>query len=69
MKCVLPVVPGGGAAARLQPLILARAKPVVALGGKDRLIDRPVSNRIKSGIARIDALTQCNRQSLSHTSA
>jgi hypothetical protein len=33
------------------------AKPAVALGGKDRLIDRPVSNRIKSGIARIDALT------------
>lgn len=57
MKCVLPVVLCGGAAARLQPLILARAKPAVALGGKDRLIDRPVSNRIKSGIARIDALT------------
>ncbi|MGA2091463.1 MAG: glucose-1-phosphate adenylyltransferase [Endomicrobiales bacterium] len=49
---------GGGRGSRLYPLTKSRCKPAVAVGGKYRLIDIPISNCINSGISMIYVLTQ-----------
>ncbi|PZO12045.1 MAG: glucose-1-phosphate adenylyltransferase [Leptolyngbya foveolarum] len=64
MKRVLSIILGGGAGTRLYPLTKVRAKPAVALGGKHRLIDIPISNCINSDILKIYVLTQFNSASL-----
>lgn len=58
------IIMGGGRGERLYPLTSNRAKPAVAIGGKYRLIDIPVSNCINSGIKHIHILTQVNTASL-----
>lgn len=57
-KRSLALILGGGRGSRLFPLTLSRSKPAVAIGGKYRLIDIPISNCINSGISRIYVLTQ-----------
>lgn len=64
MKKVLSIILGGGAGTRLYPLTKVRAKPAVALAGKYRLIDIPISNCINSDILNIYVLTQFNSASL-----
>src|ERR1044072_225804 len=64
MDNVLAVILGGGAGQRLYPLTKLRAKPAVPPGGKDRLIDIPVSNCINADLLRIFILTQYNSASL-----
>src|SRR5271155_3561880 len=61
---VLCVIMGGGQGTRLFPLTKDRAKPPVPLAGKNRLLDTPTSNCIKSGYPRIYILTQFNSTSL-----
>src|SRR3984957_7145383 len=61
---VLCVIMGGAQGARLFPLTKDRAKPAVALAGKYRLVDIPISNCINSGFRRIYILTQFNSTSL-----
>ena len=58
------IIMGGGRGERLYPLTMNRAKPAVAIGGKYRLIDIPLSNCINSGIKNIHILTQVNTASL-----
>src|SRR6059036_2731012 len=58
MQEVLSLILGGGAGSRLFPLTMLRSKPAVAIAGKYRLIDLPISNCINSGINRIYVLTQ-----------
>lgn len=57
---------GGGRGTRLYPLVKARSKPAVSLGGQYRMIDIPVSNCINSGIRNIYVLTQFNSASLNN---
>ena len=64
MKRVLAIILGGGKGSRLYPLTKMRAKPVVPLAGKYRLIDIPISNCINSGIEKMYVLTQFNSASL-----
>jgi glucose-1-phosphate adenylyltransferase len=61
---VLALILGGGQGSRLFPLTQMRAKPAVAIGGKYRLIDIPVSNCLHADIRRIFVLTQFNSASL-----
>ena len=49
---------GGGRGTRLYPLVRARSKPAVSLGGQYRMIDIPVSNCINSGLRNIYVITQ-----------
>src|SRR5687767_12840638 len=63
-KEVVAIVLGGGRGTRLFPLTAIRAKPAVALGGKYRLVDIPISSCLHSGINRIYVLTQFQSQSL-----
>src|SRR3954451_18285698 len=60
----LAIIMGGGARSPLFPLTKDRAKPAVALGGKDRLVDIPISNCLNSGLRSIYILTQFNTMSL-----
>src|SRR5215217_7930450 len=46
MNDVLTLILGGGRGARLYPLTHMRSKPAVPIGGKYRLIDIPISNRL-----------------------
>ena len=61
---VTVVILGGGRGNRLDPLTRDRAKPVVPIAGKFRLIDIPISNSINSGMERMFLLTQFNSISL-----
>src|SRR5215212_9177063 len=61
---LLAVILGGGAGIRLFPLTQQRSKPAVPLGGKYRLVDIALSNRINSDILRTFVLTQYNSASL-----
>src|SRR6202043_1278304 len=61
---VLALVLGGGRGTRLFPLTHQRSKPAVPIGGKYRLIDIPISNRLHAGLKRIYVLTQFNSASL-----
>lgn len=61
---VTAVILGGGQGKRLRPLTLYRAKPAVALAGKYRLIDVPISNCIHSGIKKMFVVTQFSSVSL-----
>ena len=57
---------GGGRGTRLYPLVRARSKPAVSLGGQYRMIDIPVSNCINSGLRNIYVITQFNSASLNN---
>lgn len=61
---VLAIILGGGQGSRLYPLTEKRSKPAVAIAGKYRLVDIPISNCINSGIQRMYVLTQFNSASL-----
>ncbi len=64
VKNVSAVILGGGRGKRLQPLTRDRAKPAVALAGKYRLIDVPISNCIHAGIKKMFLVTQFSSVSL-----
>ncbi|MFH1809019.1 MAG: glucose-1-phosphate adenylyltransferase [Pseudomonadota bacterium] len=64
MNKVCAVILGGGQGTRLRPLTRDRAKPAVALAGKYRLIDVPLSNCIHSGIKKMFVVTQFSSVSL-----
>ena len=64
MNQVVTAILGGGQGARLWPLTRDRAKPVVPLGGKFRLIDVPISNSLHAGFDRIFVMTQFQSASL-----
>jgi glucose-1-phosphate adenylyltransferase len=55
---------GGGKGTRLFPLTQSRAKPAVPFGGKNRLVDIPISNCINADLRQIYVLTQFNSASL-----
>lgn len=61
---VLSIILGGGQGSRLYPLTQARSKPAVAIAGKYRLVDIPISNCLNSDIKRMFVLTQFNSASL-----
>ena len=61
---VLGIILGGGQGSRLYPLTETRSKPAVAIAGKYRLVDIPISNCINSDIKRMYVLTQFNSASL-----
>ncbi|NLP58755.1 glucose-1-phosphate adenylyltransferase [Lutibacter sp. B1] len=61
---VLAIILGGGQGSRLYPLTQARSKPAVAIAGKYRLVDIPISNCLNSDIKRMFVLTQFNSASL-----
>ena len=61
---MISLILGGGAGSRLYPLTKSRSKPAVAIGGKYRLIDIPISNCLNSGVKRMFVLTQYNSASL-----
>lgn len=62
---ILVVVLAGGAGGRLELLTDNRAKPAVAYGGMFRLVDFPLSNCLRAGIADVWVLQQYNPGSLS----
>lgn len=62
---ILVVVLAGGAGGRLELLTDDRAKPAVSYGGMYRLIDFPLSNCLRAGIADVWVLQQFNPGSLS----
>ncbi len=62
---ILVLVLAGGAGGRLELLTENRAKPAVAYGGMYRLIDFPLSNCLRAGIADVWVLQQYNPGSLS----
>jgi glucose-1-phosphate adenylyltransferase len=64
MAEILSIVLGGGKGTRLFPLTQTRAKPAVPFGGKNRLVDIPISNCINSNLKQIYILTQFNSASL-----
>ena len=53
MAEILSIVLGGGKGTRLFPLTKERAKPAVPFGGKYRIVDILLSNRINSGFRKI----------------
>ena len=63
-KNVIAIILGGGQGSRLYPLTEFRSKPAVAIGGKYRLVDIPISNCMNSDIFRMFVLTQFNSKSL-----
>ncbi len=63
-RSVVAAVLGGGAAERLHPLTINRAKAAIPFAGKFRLIDIALSNCLNSGINRAYIFTQFNSVSL-----
>ena len=57
-KEMIAMLLAGGQGSRLGVLTEKVAKPAVAFGGKYRIIDFPLSNRINSGIDTVGVLTQ-----------
>ena len=64
MKRTLAVILAGGEGERLSILSSLRAKPAVPFGGKYRIIDFTLSNRVNSDIDNVVVLTQYNPRSL-----
>jgi glucose-1-phosphate adenylyltransferase len=62
---ILVVVLAGGAGGRLEMLTENRAKPAVSYGGMYRLIDFPLSNCLRAGIADVWVIQQYNPGALS----
>ena len=62
---VLVVVLAGGAGSRLELLTEGRAKPAVPFGGVYRLIDFPLSNCLRAGIADVWVIQQYSPGALS----
>src|SRR5215510_1261842 len=60
----IALVLAGGRGSRLKQLTDRRAKPAVFFGGKFRIIDFALSNRLNSGLRRIAVLTQYKAHSL-----
>ena len=60
----LALVLAGGRGSRLQELTDRRAKPAVYFGGKFRIIDFALVERLNSGIRRIGVATQYKAHSL-----
>src|SRR5437660_2526345 len=60
----LAIIMGGGAGTRLFRLTRGRGKPAGRLGGRDRIVDIPISNCLNSGLRSIYVLTQFNSMSL-----
>src|SRR5262249_28053480 len=58
MQEVLTLILGGGRGTRLYPLTKHRSEPAVPLARKYRLIDRPISTRLNSGLQRVFVLPQ-----------
>ena len=56
-ECVAMLL-AGGQGSRLYALTQKTAKPAVSFGGKDRIIDFPLSNCINSGVDTVGVLTQ-----------
>ena len=56
-ECVAMLL-AGGQGSRLYALTTKIAKPAVTFGGKYRIIDFPLSNRVNSGIDTVGVLTQ-----------
>ena len=63
-RTTLALILAGGRGDRLKDLTRWRAKPAVPFGGKFRIIDFTLSNRVNSGIRRIGVLTQYKAHSL-----
>ena len=57
-KKMLAMILAGGRGTRLESLTKKIAKPAVAYGGKNRIIDFPLSNCANSGIDVVGVLTQ-----------
>ncbi|MBA3250233.1 MAG: NTP transferase domain-containing protein, partial [Geodermatophilaceae bacterium] len=57
---ILVVILAGGAGSRLESLTEDRAKPAVPYGGMYRLIDFPLSNCLRAGIADVWVVQQHN---------
>ena len=57
-KEMIAMLLAGGQGSRLGVLTSKVAKPAVAFGGKNRIIDFPLSNCINSGIDTVGVLTQ-----------
>lgn len=66
MENMVAVILGGGKGSRLYPLTKERSKPAVAIAGKYRLIDIPISNCINSGITQMFVLTMYQSASLNN---
>ncbi len=66
MENMVAVILGGGKGTRLFPLTKERSKPAVAIAGKYRLIDIPISNCINSGITQMFVLTMYQSASLNN---
>ncbi len=66
MENMVAVILGGGKGSRLFPLTKERSKPAVAIAGKYRLIDIPISNCINSGITQMYVLTMYQSASLNN---
>jgi len=61
---VLAMLLAGGEGKRLHPLTQQWAKPAVPFGGKQRIIDFPISNCLNSGIENIGIVTQYRAESI-----
>lgn len=61
---VMGIVLAGGKGERLYPLTAERAKPAVPIAGSLRIIDFVLNNFVKSGIRRVNILTQTKQDSL-----
>src|SRR4051812_22393901 len=61
---VLAIILGGGQGKRLFPLTQLRSKPAVPIGGKNPVIDVPISNCLHADIRRIFALPHSTPPSL-----
>ncbi|CAI6029454.1 sugar phosphate nucleotidyltransferase [Cohnella sp. JJ-181] len=61
---VLAMLLAGGEGKRLAPLTQQWAKPAVPFGGKQRIIDFPISNCLNSGIGDIGIVTQYRAESI-----
>lgn len=65
MEKVIGILLAGGKGERLMPLTSERTKPSVPIGGTNRIIDFALTNYVRSGIRKIQVMTQYKSDSLS----
>ncbi len=63
---VATIILAGGQGTRLYPLTLHHSKPAIAIGGRYRLIDIPISNSINSDFRQIFVIAQYLSGELQH---